>query len=195
MEDFGGFIVLAACAILVVWYFLAKEFYAIAQEKGYDDRKYFWWSFLFGIAGCLLVVALPDRSNAQKEINASIKDSRFTTQTTGNLAKANNDSKPQAKSNSKSISNGAYKNNKSITNVTIPDDVTKIGQEAFYNCHKLESVLIPVSVTEISSGAFHGCKSLANICYTGSREEWNKIYISFDNDYLTKAKIIFNYTE
>jgi len=46
---------------IVISYFLANCFYEIACEKGFDARKYFWISFLLGIVGYLLVIALPDR--------------------------------------------------------------------------------------------------------------------------------------
>lgn len=46
---------------LIISYVLSEEFMNIAKKKGYTDRKYFWFSFLFGIAGYLMVVALPVR--------------------------------------------------------------------------------------------------------------------------------------
>ena len=48
--------------IFFIWlaYYIANLFYEAAVEKGHDSRAYFWLSFLFGPAGYLLVVALPD---------------------------------------------------------------------------------------------------------------------------------------
>ena len=34
----------------------------IACQKGYDEKKYLWWTFFFGIAGMLMVVALPPQT-------------------------------------------------------------------------------------------------------------------------------------
>ena len=48
---------------IAVSYFLANCFYDIACEKGFEERKYFWISFLLGISGYLLVIALPDRKD------------------------------------------------------------------------------------------------------------------------------------
>lgn len=48
-------------ALLVLDYFIAEEFRAIARMKGYCGRRYFWWSFFLGFIGYLMVVALPER--------------------------------------------------------------------------------------------------------------------------------------
>ncbi len=55
----GSLVVLAI--ILAIDYAIAKIFCKIADEKGYEGRKFFWWIFLFGIIGYLMVIALPDR--------------------------------------------------------------------------------------------------------------------------------------
>lgn len=46
---------------LIINYQLAKQFYLVACNKGYFDKKYKWIPFFCGIAGYLLVIALPDR--------------------------------------------------------------------------------------------------------------------------------------
>lgn len=43
---------------------LAAEFSKVASEKGYTSKKYYWICLLLGIAGYILVCALPDRGNA-----------------------------------------------------------------------------------------------------------------------------------
>lgn len=55
-------ILLAAIAVLVVWYFAALEFRRIAEMKGYDEPKYFWWTFLAGPIGMMMVIALPQKT-------------------------------------------------------------------------------------------------------------------------------------
>lgn len=50
-------------AALFLNYFMAEWFYEVAEAKGYYERKYFHIAFWFGIAGYLLVIALPDRGN------------------------------------------------------------------------------------------------------------------------------------
>ena len=51
----------------------------------------------------------------------------------------------------------------SLTNVTIPNSVTSIGNQAFSYCFKLPGITIPDSVISIGSGAFAVCKSLTNV--------------------------------
>ena len=61
--------------------------------------------------------------------------------------------------------------NKEITEVVIPDNVTKIGSEAFSGCESLTSVVIPDSVTEIGNGAFQFCTSLTSVIIPNSVTE------------------------
>ena len=50
-----------------------------------------------------------------------------------------------------------------LTEYTIPDGVTSIGDEAFYYCRSLESVTIPEGVTSIGAKAFYYCQNLAEV--------------------------------
>ena len=54
-------ILTGAVVYLLISWAIATEFHIIAQEKGYSERKYLWYCFLFGIIGYLMVIALPDR--------------------------------------------------------------------------------------------------------------------------------------
>ncbi|MBE6424880.1 MAG: leucine-rich repeat domain-containing protein, partial [Planctomycetaceae bacterium] len=62
-----------------------------------------------------------------------------------------------------SIGNEAFRWCKSLTSVTIPDSVTSIGDSAFSSCDSLTSVTIPNSVTSIGEGAFLGCDNLTSV--------------------------------
>lgn len=46
---------------IVIRIMLSSYFYEIACEKGFEEKRYFWVPFLFGIVGFIMVAALPDR--------------------------------------------------------------------------------------------------------------------------------------
>jgi len=50
-----------------------------------------------------------------------------------------------------------------MTSVTIPSGVTKIGAFAFRRCNELKSVTIPEGVTNIEWGAFVNCEGLTSL--------------------------------
>ena len=73
---------------------------------------------------------------------------------------------------------------KSITNVTIPNSVTSIGEDAFGYCDGLTNATIPNSVTTIGGGAFSYCATLTNITVAAA----NPAYSSLGGVLFDKAK-------
>ena len=63
----------------------------------------------------------------------------------------------------KAINMDAFYDCTSLTEVTIPGSVTKIGDHAFCGCTGLTEVIILEGVTEIGYDAFQGCSSLSSI--------------------------------
>lgn len=61
------------------------------------------------------------------------------------------------------IADNAFKNNKTVTKVTIPKSVTTIGKNAFSGCAKLKTVTVGSKVTTVGANAFKGCKALTTV--------------------------------
>ena len=101
------------------------------------------------------------------------------------------------------IASGAFDGCESVTSVTIPNSVIRIGDHTFTGCDNLTQVsvsngmtsiewgmfqacgnlvqvTIPNSITEIGAWAFSGCKKLAVINFVGTTSEWEEIEKSSD---------------
>lgn len=63
--------------------------------------------------------------------------------------------------------NYTFRGFKDLTQVTLPDSLTSIGDYAFYSCSSLVSISIPDGVTEIGNSAFCGCSKLINASVGG----------------------------
>lgn len=50
-----------------------------------------------------------------------------------------------------------------LKSITIPNTVTRIGEESFGSCNGIKSVALPESVSEIGGSAFGGCMSLDEV--------------------------------
>ena len=75
------------------------------------------------------------------------------------------------------LSNGGalYLNGELVTELTIPNGVTNIGDYAFEDYDSLISVTIPNSVTRIGGDAFADCDNLTFIIFEGTMTEWDAI--------------------
>ncbi len=47
---------------LIIGYIIAQKFSDIAEMKGHEGGTYFWFTFLFGLVGMLMVIALPNET-------------------------------------------------------------------------------------------------------------------------------------
>ena len=56
--------ILSVLVGIILDYIIATEFAQIAEAKGHEHKKYFWFTFIFMPIGMLMVVALPDRGSA-----------------------------------------------------------------------------------------------------------------------------------
>lgn len=63
----------------------------------------------------------------------------------------------------KEIGEGAFRDCRDITGITLPEGLKTIGNSAFRECTSLKRVTIPGSVRTIGESAFSGCSSLEHI--------------------------------
>lgn len=66
-------------------------------------------------------------------------------------------------SNPLNTAHNLYLNGELVTDLIIPNGVTRIGQYVFYNCTSITSVTISDSVTSFSNAAFDGCDGLTSV--------------------------------
>lgn len=62
-----------------------------------------------------------------------------------------------------------------FSSVVISDTVKVIGSNAFMRCKKLVSVTIPAGIKKIEERAFYDCTSLVEISFKGTVEQWNAV--------------------
>ena len=66
----------------------------------------------------------------------------------------------------------------SITEIILPDAVTTIENNAFRECLGLERITIPSGVTSIGNAAFKDCTGLSQITFGGTKAQWTAMYKS-----------------
>ena len=61
------------------------------------------------------------------------------------------------------IGNDAFSSCSGLIDITIPDCLVSIGDRAFYNCRGITSIVIPENVRSIGIAAFYQCKKLSTV--------------------------------
>ena len=77
-----------------------------------------------------------------------------------------------------------------IKNVIITNQ-TNIPVAAFNNCYFIKNITLPTNVTSMGDYAFQNCSNLKIIYYEGSESNWSNISIGLNNDCLTAAKLYY----
>jgi sorbitol-specific phosphotransferase system component IIA len=62
------------------------------------------------------------------------------------------------------IDDAVFKNNTSLANLTISENVRTIGKYAFQGCSSLKKIELPSTLMGIGEKAFDGCKNITHIC-------------------------------
>ncbi len=61
------------------------------------------------------------------------------------------------------IGSGAFRDNKTIEKVIIPEGITSIGPSAFSGCTSLKEISLPATISWIADSAFENCTSLRSV--------------------------------
>ncbi len=80
------------------------------------------------------------------------------------------------------LGEGAFCWCESLTKMEIPFGVTQINGSLFYGCTSLTSLVLPSSIKEIYPWAFGGCNALSSIEFTGTKKQWDAMFIYNDWD-------------
>jgi len=67
-----------------------------------------------------------------------------------------------------SINENAFEGLKSLTSISLPESLKKIGSNVFNGCTSLKSLTLPNNLTDIGSGMAEGCSSLTNVILPAS---------------------------
>ena len=70
-----------------------------------------------------------------------------------------------------SVAGALYLNGNRVTELVIPENVTKIGNYAFYGCKWVGDLTIPAAVKQIGKYAFGGCDNVAEVTFE-NRTGW-----------------------
>lgn len=83
-----------------------------------------------------------------------------------------------------------------IPSKTADGKVTAILSEAFKGNKEMKSIVIPESIVRIERKAFEGCQNLKDVYYSGTAENWDKINIEEKgNTSFIKAEVHFGKTD
>lgn len=86
-----------------------------------------------------------------------------------------------------SISNGAFKNCKKLTNVTVGKNVKKIGKAAFQNCKKTKKIVVKTkNLKSVGAKAFKGVPAKAKVDVPNKKKIVNKYKKMFQKAGLNK---------
>ena len=77
------------------------------------------------------------------------------------------------------IYDGAFKNCRGLTSITLPEGIKRLGWSSFENCNGLSSLVFPNSLVEISHDVFKGCTGLKSITFgTGMKNIYDRSFMN-----------------
>lgn len=88
------------------------------------------------------------------------------------------------------LAGALYVDGELLTELSIPDELTQIGEWSFAGCKSLTTVRIHENVTIIGQRAFLDCESLTTIAYDGTAEQWKQIVLGTYWDFSVEEYLI-----
>ena len=92
-----------------------------------------------------------------------------------------------------SIGQYAFENCSNLTSIDLPESLTSIGDCAFALCSSLTSIDLPESLTKIGNNAFQDCRSLKTINFKGTEDQWNAITKGSNWDSNCHSDMVINF--
>lgn len=92
-----------------------------------------------------------------------------------------------------SIGLGAFEDCTNLTNIILSNSITSIEDYLLYGCRALTSLIIPKSVKSIGWAAFTDTKGLTEIIFKGTQEEWESIDIDEHNRKLLDGTVTIKF--
>ena len=83
-----------------------------------------------------------------------------------------------------------YLNGELVTELVIPDTVTKVPYCAFAGCRSIRTVVVPKTV-KLEYDAFKDCTSITDVYYEGTEQEYRSLSMWFYNECIANAKLHF----
>lgn len=77
------------------------------------------------------------------------------------------------------FSDDVFKENEVVTDIILNSYIVSIPPGAFSGCINLENIFIPRFIRSIRENTFKGCNKLKNIYYEGTKEEFEKIEVTY----------------
>jgi hypothetical protein len=85
----------------------------------------------------------------------------------------------------------AFRDNRGLKSIVLPEGIRLIGERAFYYCEGLESLTLPASLESVGAWSFSHCPSLETLSFGGTQELWERVTIAQDNESLLGVSPVF----
>ena len=85
---------------------------------------------------------------------------------------------PLSPKNPAVIGRGEFARREDLVDITVPDGVKSIGEDAFNGCVNLTQIALPESVAHVGKTAFDKCGKLKTVVYSGSKRQWEELCCS-----------------